>query len=578
MGILSDLLTGPIGKVGYGAMAESYERANKKADDQAELFRGLGVDLRKERMANEKDLNQKLSNFRFSELDFINNAKKYDLSGEYDGWSSDQLKLKFAPMAKYLKGDTFLGTPEEVQKKVADALFHSGSIKVGDPYTSVEEFTNKTKAAISGPLKRYSDMGYNTFQNQIGDLSYKAPEYNTDAVASHGLKITAANFQQWFPAVYGLDSPAVTAARLSILSENARVEALEANNGEWTRDTAFLFAELKDQKFKQVRDQLDLEGAALLLGFENVNEFLKLVESGSPSLAILKSTSLQIAEMDPSKPNFDHALYNELLQRNKNAISSHIQFLSAMSEGRVGDYLSKDSTLTTLPTKVVMGIMQHNFRKDVFKINKVFREVKQNPESYKGISFTDNGEWTREISGYEGRIGETFTFITVPQGLDAEGNALPKKWIIASDLGVNFELPNMAEIASATRKKYIALNGSIPKKGKPYQGIQLWPKATVYIDEKGNTQRLRWGVIRFEGSHAPTLDDFEWLQKGNSEVKTQSRAAIQLAMEGYLKLRFVKNDGSNNFIQDSTYVKELEDKGIFGTSTRSGHKIKYFGH
>jgi hypothetical protein len=404
-------------------------------------------------------------------------------------------------------------------------------------------------------------MGYNTFQNQIGDLSYKTPEYDTDAVASHGLKITAANFQQWFPAVYGLDSPAVTAARLSILSENARVEALEANNGEWTRDTAFLFAELKDQKFKQVRDQLDLEGAALLLGFENVNQFLKLVESGSPSLAILKSTSLQIAEMDPSKPNFDHALYNELLQRNKNAISSHVQFLSAMSRGQVGDYLSKDSTLTTLPTKVIMGIMQHNFRKDVFKINKVFREVKQNPKSYKGISFTDNGEWTRKIPGYEGRIGETFTFITVPQGLDAEGNALPKKWIIASDLGVNFELPNIGSIANATRTKYLNIKGNIPSGGDTYQGIKLFQKVQKY-GQPGTS----------------TIDDFIWDPEGNPELKAQAKAAIQLAMEGYLKLRFVKNDGSNNFIQDSTYVKELEDKGIFGTSTRSGHKIKYFGH
>ena len=38
MGILSDFLLGPVGEVGYGAMAESYERANKKADDQRELF------------------------------------------------------------------------------------------------------------------------------------------------------------------------------------------------------------------------------------------------------------------------------------------------------------------------------------------------------------------------------------------------------------------------------------------------------------------------------------------------------------------------------------------------------------
>ena len=150
MGILSDLLTGPIGEVGYGAMAESYERANKKADDQAALFRGLGVDLRAERMANEKNLNEKLSNFRSSELDFINNAGNYN--ADWAKLPEDQLKLIFAPMAEYLKGDTFVGKPEDVQKKVTEALFQSGGIKVDSPYTSVEEFTNQTKAAISKPL------------------------------------------------------------------------------------------------------------------------------------------------------------------------------------------------------------------------------------------------------------------------------------------------------------------------------------------------------------------------------------------------------------------------------------------
>jgi len=54
MGILSDFLLSPVGEIGYGAMAESYERANKKADDQRELFRGLGQDLRAERAEAEQ--------------------------------------------------------------------------------------------------------------------------------------------------------------------------------------------------------------------------------------------------------------------------------------------------------------------------------------------------------------------------------------------------------------------------------------------------------------------------------------------------------------------------------------------
>ena len=85
-------------------------------------------------------------------------------------------------MAEYLKGDTFIGKPEDVQKKVTQALIQSGGIKKGDPYTSVEEFTNKTKASISAPLELYSGLGWNTWQNQVGNLAYQTPEYNLDAV------------------------------------------------------------------------------------------------------------------------------------------------------------------------------------------------------------------------------------------------------------------------------------------------------------------------------------------------------------------------------------------------------------
>ena len=69
------------------------EDEKKKADDQAVLFRGLGQDLRAERVANEKNLNEKLSNFRSSELDFINNAGNYNT--DWAKLPEDQLKLIF---------------------------------------------------------------------------------------------------------------------------------------------------------------------------------------------------------------------------------------------------------------------------------------------------------------------------------------------------------------------------------------------------------------------------------------------------------------------------------------------------
>ena len=545
MGILSDFLTGPIGEIGYGAMAESYERANKKADDQAVLFRGLGQDLRAERMTNEKLLNEKLSNFKSSELDFLSNAGNYNT--DWAKLPEDQLKLIFAPMSEYLKGDTFVGKPEDIQKKVTQALIQSGGIKTGDPYTSVEEFTNQTKASISKPLELYSGLAWNTWENQVGNLAYKTPEYNLDAVSTKGLRVTAMNFKQFYPQIAGLDNPAVTAARLSILSQNARNDA--------TVDGVFdswKFAELKMERFNAIKDELDMMGAARLFGLDE-NQFLKLVESGSPSLAVLTSTATALATMDPSSPE-----YQQKLMENKNAIASHVQFLSDMSEGMVKKYLDKDSALTTESTKIAMTVIQGNFRKDAFKINKAHRNVLSNPNSVIGISLKENAA-AMKIPGNEGRNAEQFTFVSVPQGLDAEGNALPMKWVVVSNTGVTFELPNIGSIAGATRNKYISTEGSIPSDGINYQGIQLFQK----------TVSQEYGQ-----SGTSTIDNFN---APSAELKAQAIAAIKLAMEGYLKLNFVRNDGSGKFIQDSGYVQQLEEAGIFGKNTRTGENIKYFG-
>ena len=556
MGILSDFLVSPVGETVYGAMAETLERANKKADDQVALFRGLGTDLRAERIANEKKLNQKLSNFRSAEIDFMSNAGNYNT--DWEKLPDNELKSIWAPMAKYLKADTFLGTRDEVQQKVTQALIQSGGLKIGDPYTSVEEFTNKTKASISGPLKRYSDMGYNTFQNQIGDLSYKTPEYNLDAVTTTGLRVTAMNFKQFYPQIAGLDNPAVTAARLSILSENARNDSMITNaDGKKVLDS-WKFSELKMERFNAIKDELDMMGAANLFGITQ-DQLLKLVEAGSPSLDILKTTAMELATMNPSDPNFDQVKYQETLMRNKNALTSFVQFLSDMSEGMVKEYLDKDSTLTTIPTKISMSVLQGNFRKEAFKINKAHKAVLNNPDSLLGISLIADAA-AMKIPGNEGRNAEQFTFVSVPQGLDAEGNALPMKWVLVSTTGVTFELPNIGSIASATKTKYMAIKGNIPSGGDVYQGIQLFQK--VISSKYGH-----------EGTS--TVDDFS---APSAELKAQAIAAIKLSMEGYLKLNFVRNDGSGNFIQDSGYVKQLEDAGLFGKNSRTGENIKYFGH
>ena len=551
MGILSDFLLSPAGEIGYGAMAESYERANQKADDQQVLFRGLGEDLRKERMSNEKLLNEKLSNFKSTELDFISNAGNYNTKWEH--LPDNELKVIFAPMAEYLKGDTFVGKPEDVQKKVTQALIQSGGIKEKDKYTSVEEFTNKTKSAINKGLEMYSGLGYDTWQNQVGDLAYKTPEYNLDAIATQGLRVTAMNFRQFYPQIAGLESPSITTARLAILSENARNDSMIINaDGKKVLDS-WKFAELKQERFNAIKDELDLIGAAGLFGLKT-DQFLKLVESGSPSLNTLQSTATALATMDQTSPE-----YQETLQRNKNALTSHIRFLDAMSEGTVKEYLAKDSALTTIPTKISMSIIQSNFREKAFEINKAHNIVLDNPDSLLGISLIKNAA-AMKIPGNEGRVAEQFTFVTVPQGLDEQGIALPKKWVLASSSGVNFELPNMGSIADATRRKYMAIEGNVPSEGVEYQGIQLFQK-----------------VHKYGASGASTVDNFGWSPKGDPELKAQADAAIRLAMEGHLKLNFIRKDKSGNFIQDSNYVKDLENAGLFGKTPRTGENIKYFG-
>ena len=525
MGILSDFLLGPVGEVGYGAMAESYERANKKADDQRELFRGLGVDLRTERMANEKLLNEKLSNFKSIELDFINNAGKYNT--DWAKLPDEDLKLIFAPMAEYLKGDTFVGKPEDVQKKVTDALFQSGGIKVDSPYTSVEEFTNQTKASISKPLELYSGLAWNTWENQVGSLAYKTPEYNMDAMAVEGLKITAANFPQWFPATYGVDSPAMTVAKLSILAANAREESIvDGVPNPWE------FARLKKEKFKNIKDSINLTHAADLFGI-NENDFMKLIESGSPSLARLTQVTTQLATMDINDPK-----RQALIDESARLVQAHIEFLSNMREGLFEKYITKDSVQTKELPKIAMTIMNANFsgEGEAYKLHKQHVAVLENPTSNIGISMPENFQ-SNIIEGNDGRNAEQFTFVAVAQDPNTPNISKNKKWLVVSNTGIVFELPSIAAIRDLD-----GAQGDVTKIRKP----STW---------------------------AATIDDFNM---PNEALKLHAAKAIKYAMEGKLQLTFVRKSG-NYFIEDNNYVKALENAAAFGKNNQTGLNIEYFG-
>ena len=525
MGILSDFLLGPVGEVGYGAMAESYERANKKADDQRELFRGLGVDLRTERMANEKLLNEKLSNFKSIELDFINNAGKYNT--DWAKLPDEDLKLIFAPMAEYLKGDTFVGKPEDVQKKVTDALFQSGGIKVDSPYTSVEEFTNQTKASISQPLELYSGLAWNTWENQVGSLAYKTPEYNMDAMSTEGLRITAMNFPMFYPSAGGIETPAMTVAKLSILSSNAKADA--TTNGVFD---PWKFAEIKREKFNQVKDSINMTNAAELFGISE-NDFMKLIDSGSPSLARLTQVTTQLATMDINDPN-RQALINESAR----LVNAHIEFLDNMKAGLVDKYVTKDSAQTKELPKIAMTIMNANFsgEGEAYKLHKQHVAVLENPTSNIGISMPENFQ-SNIIEGNDGRNAEQFTFVAVAQDPNTPNISKNKKWLVVSNTGIVFELPSIAAIRDLD-----GAQGDVTKIRKP----STW---------------------------AATIDDFNM---PNEALKLHAAKAIKYAMEGKLQLTFVRKSG-NYFIEDNNYVKALEKAAAFGKNNETGHNIEYFG-
>ena len=525
MGILSDFLLGPVGEVGYGAMAESYERANKKADDQRELFRGLGQDLRAERMSNEKLLNEKLSNFRSIELDFINNAGKYNT--DWEKLPDEDLKLIFAPMAEYLKGDTFVGKPEDVQKKVTEALFQSGGIKVDSPYTSVEEFTNQTKASISKPLELYSGLAWNTWENQVGSLAYKTPEYNMDAMSIEGLRITAMNFPMFYPSAGGIETPAMTVAKLSILSSNAKADA--------TTDGVFdpwKFAELKRERFNQVKDSINMTNAAELFGISE-NDFMKLIDSGSPSLARLTQITTQLATMDINDPN-RQALINE----SGRLVQAHIEFLDNMKAGLVDKYVTQDSAQTKELPKIAMTIMNANFsgEGEAYKIHKQHVAVLENPTSNIGISMPENFQ-SNIIEGNDGRNAEQFTFVAVAQDPNTPNISKNKKWLVVSNTGIVFELPSIAAIRD--------LDGA-----------------------QGDVSK-----IRTPSKWAATIDDFNM---PNEALKLHAAKAIKYAMEGKLQLTFVRKSG-NYFIEDNNYVNALENAGAFGKNNQTGLNIEYFG-
>ena len=561
MGILSDFLLSPVGEVGYGAMAELYDQANIKAGDQQKLFQGLGQDLRVERTNNTKLLNQKLSNFRAVEQDFIKNAIKWNT--KYEGLSPEELKLKFAPMADFLKGDTFVGKPEDVTKKVFQAIEMSGGFEKDQEYTTFEEFEKKTRSAISSPLEAYSGLGWNTWQNQVGtSLAYKTPEYETAGIVDSAFKITAYNYSMFFPGpMKPSDNAVLDVARLAILNYNARNDSMK----DGVLDL-YEFDKLRKQRFDKIQrgpDKIDMGVLPSLLGI-NQATLDKIITEDSPHLASLSGALTQISGIVNKEGGIQSDEFKDLAATISGLMQSHFSYAEniqkALLEKEYTGIEIKDTSAAALYSKLklektfteIAGGDTNTGEENAYQLSRIHNKVSQNPELTK-IAIGEGGAFgvylNKDAGGQiDGRIQESFTFMLVPSGettLDKElGKQVtkPAKWVAVSNTGIIFDIPSIADLARA-------------QSGAP---VLQTPQTISHMDPKD-----------FYELQAADLNDFDRTDAGRTALREHAKAVIHAAMEGKLDL--------TKRFWDPNYVRLLESQGIFGKDPNNFENISYFG-
>ena len=521
MGILSDLLSSPLGEVGYGAAAELYDRANIRATDQRELFRGLGTDLRVERTNNTKLLNQKLSNFRAVEQDFIKNAVKWN--PDYKALTPEQLKLKFAPMADFLKGDTFVGKPEDVTKKVFQAFDMSGGFKVDQEYTTFEDFEKKTRSAISAPLEAYSGLGWNTWQNQVGtSLAYKTPEYETAGVVDSAFKITAYNYPMFFPGpMKPSDSAVLDVARLAILNYNARNDSMKDEVLD-----LYEFDKLRKQRFDEIQRGPDKIDMGVLPSLLNINQATleRIIAEDSPYLAALSGALTQVSGVVNKEGGVQSDEFKELAAQISGLMTSHFNYAEniqkAIMEKEYTDIeIPGDTTAAALASKLKLEQQLPDGKNNAYRLSRIHNKVSQNPEQ------------TRLP------IAEEFTFMLVASDEMTFDKTLnkqvpkPAKWVAVSNTGIIFDMPSIEDLAHA---------------------------------QSGSTQSKFLKELA-----AANLNDFDKTDEGRTALREHAKAVIQAAMEGKLDL--------TKRFWDPNYIRLLESQGVFGKDPNNFENISYFG-
>ena len=532
MGILSDFLLSPVGQVGYGAAAEIYDEVNIKAGDQQRLFQGLGEDLRSERNKNSALLNQKLNNFKTLEAEFLNSPELFFPDASTEASTADLKKL-FAPMANFLKGDTFVGKPAEVRLKVLQAMHSSGGFEKGAEYTTAGEFEAKSRAAIAGPLRTYSGLGWNTFQNQVGDgLDYKTPEFDMTGTVDDALMLTAFNFPFFTEGLFAVENRDVLdMARITLLNYNQRKKAEDMSGGMHGHYFLSNYNDLREKEMTKIQNSKNPIDVAGLSGRFGIDEtaFRQLTTSDSPHLAGLTQILARIKSLGPDE--IGGADFNDLAAKSKELMVAHFDYVKNIQEAikakSYTDYPEDAKAMSIAVKRHIENIVSSvgGKKEDSLTIAKNHNQL-----------LTSNGAsgfgvYLNADSGDKGRVEESFTFMLVPDPdkkfSPEEGKQVtqPMKWIAMSSTGVMFELPGKLALQYVTDENYFGYHQDVANN----------------VNFNPDTEK--------------------------EELKEHLRLIIKAAMENKIKLNII----------NPQWVEYLEGKGIFGKEPITGTNLKYFG-
>ena len=518
MGVISDFIStvkevgAEVGQpVGSGLMQELYRGALVDSNNKNDLFKQYGTSVNNRVIEQTNLLNQKKSNFNSLKADFVNNPEAWG----YKNLNAEELSAIYAPLAKYLEGDTFVGEMKEVKVKLAQAL-KAEEIKAGEDatmYTPAANFFETRMSDINNQLKAVSNMGWNTWDSQIDLATYKPTELKATATAETGFKLTALNYPMLFgeplkPGYEGL----VDTTRLTLMSYNAMVES---GGDELKRQKLF------KEKYDAVqgsKNPINIGYLTNVLGLSGEAELEKFIMASSPYLPMISNLAAQNANLDPASEDF-----RVNAAKISNFATQHMEFMkNKIEEARV-DTAAPASTDEAEKLRAAALNTIDNFDptgKLKYQLN---NELKKMLSSKSSLNYS--GIYMKENAGgqIDGRREEAFRFVTIPDPDECK-NA---RWVAVSDTGVMFYIPALEEVSVIS------------------------------------TDEMSVGDTELKYQNYARKGDFTNI----AELKKHFISTIGAAVNGEVKIEFLNEN----------VVKALENKHVFGTDKNTNKGIKYFG-